>query len=172
MKDADWTKWSAIAEILSAVAIVITLLYLALQTSQNSQAIRAAAIQDLAAQDLSMSNLVVVYPEIMEFLVGSRELEAHEAQRLYGWLIGLLRTRESYYRQYILGVIDEDEYLRMEEPLLAVLTVQRINNLWQSQKAAFYGAFVDRIDNQLEGRETGPGIGRDAWLESVFGSPD
>ena len=34
MKQIDWTKWSSIAEILSAIAIVVTLIYLADQTNQ------------------------------------------------------------------------------------------------------------------------------------------
>ena len=39
MKSLDWTKWSAIAEIFSSVAILVTLIYLAIQTQQNTAAI-------------------------------------------------------------------------------------------------------------------------------------
>jgi hypothetical protein len=48
MTNVEWARWSAIAEILSAIAIVITLLYLAdqtrqlrVQTEQNSAALEA-----------------------------------------------------------------------------------------------------------------------------------
>lgn len=50
-----WTKWSSIAEILSAIAIaiVITLLYLAVQTNQISQQteLNNAALLSAARQE-------------------------------------------------------------------------------------------------------------------------
>ena len=47
MKHVDWTKWSAVAEIVSSIAILVTLGYLAIQTSQNTQAcIRQSMLTD------------------------------------------------------------------------------------------------------------------------------
>jgi hypothetical protein len=53
MSKVDWTKWSAIAEILSAIAIVFTLVYLAVQTQylaeqteQNNALMQAQARAD------------------------------------------------------------------------------------------------------------------------------
>ena len=177
MKATDWTKWSSIAEILSAVAILVTLLYLsiqtrylAIQTEQNTQAIRATAIQDLAEQDLAQTNQLVAYPEIVELMMTSRELENGEAARLYGWLTGFVRSRESYYRQYTLGVIDEDSYLRMESPFLYILEIEHINNFWQNSKGAFNSAFVERTDSQMEGRATKSG--EDDFIQGMFSRPD
>jgi len=176
MKATDWTKWSSIAEILSAVAILITLLYLsmqtrylAIQTEQNTQAIRATAIQGLAEQDMTNTNQLVAYPEIVELMMTSRELEKDEAARLYGWLTGFVRSRESYFRQYTLGVIDEDSYLRMESPFLFNLSIEHINNYWQNSKGAFNGAFVERTDSQIAGRETIPGV--DDFMKGMFNRP-
>jgi hypothetical protein len=163
-------KIAAIGEIVSSVAIVATLAYLAVQTEQNTQAIRATAIQGLAEQDMTNTNQLVAYPEIIDFLMTSRELKRDEAGRLYGWLTGFVRSRESYYRQYMLGVIDEESYQRMEGPFLGVLNIEHINNYWQSQKAAFDGAFVERIDSLIAGRETIPG--NDEFVEFVFGRPE
>ena len=177
MKATDWSKWSSIAEILSAVAILITLVYLsiqtrylAVQTEQNTQAIRATAIQGLAEQDLANTNQLVAYPEIIDFMTTSRELEWHEAGRLYGWLTGFVRSRESYYRQYMLGVIDEDSYQRMEAPFLVILNIEHINNYWQNQKTAFNSAFVARIDSQIAGVETVPRF--DEFVERIFSRPE
>ncbi len=36
MHESNWSKWSSIAEIVSSIAIVITLFYLAVQTQQNN----------------------------------------------------------------------------------------------------------------------------------------
>lgn len=43
MKNKTWSKWAAIAEIISSVAILITLAYLAIETRQNTDAIQTPA---------------------------------------------------------------------------------------------------------------------------------
>jgi len=42
MSKIDWAKWSAIAEVFGAVAIVVTLGYLAIQTQPNMAAVQAS----------------------------------------------------------------------------------------------------------------------------------
>ena len=93
-----------------------------------------------------------------------------KAARLYGWLTGFVRSRESYYRQYTLGVIDEDSYLRMESPFLYILEIEHINNFWQNSKGAFNSAFVERTDSQMEGRATKSG--EDDFIQGMFSRPD
>ena len=39
----NWTKWSSIAEIVSSIAILMTLIYLTLEIRQNTDAIQADA---------------------------------------------------------------------------------------------------------------------------------
>ncbi len=47
----NWTKLSAISEILSSVAILVTLIYLAIQTQQNADATQADTRQAILAAD-------------------------------------------------------------------------------------------------------------------------
>jgi len=47
----NWTKLSAISEILSSVAILVTLIYLGVQTQQNADAIQADTRQEILAAD-------------------------------------------------------------------------------------------------------------------------
>lgn len=72
----DWTKWSAVAEILSAVAIVFTLLYLAVQTryvadqtEQNNELLRAQAGYNLLQNRAEFRSRVISDPELAEFWV-------------------------------------------------------------------------------------------------------
>jgi hypothetical protein len=177
MKDTNWAKWSSVAEILSAVAILITLLYLsmqtrylAVQTEQNTQAIRATAIQGLAERDMAATDQLVTYPEIFDFMMVGQELEPDEAGRLYAWLTGFLRSRESYYRQYVLGVIDDESYQRMEGPLLFILQIRHVNNFWQNSKGGYDRGFVEHTDSQMAGQEINSGNGD--FLRDIFSRPE
>ena len=75
MKNVDWTKWSAVAEILSAIAIVLTLLYLAdqtrqlkVQTEQNNDLLQAQAGYALAQNQANNNALLRSSPEFADFL--------------------------------------------------------------------------------------------------------
>ena len=54
MKKIDWSKWSAIAEIASAVAIVVTLSYLALQTFYLAEQTEQSVVQTQQNNELLM----------------------------------------------------------------------------------------------------------------------
>ena len=79
MKQFDWTKSSAIAEILSAIAIVLTLAYLAIQTKQNTQALELGAYQDLMSQISQINTLAVENPEVAAWLLENRERRIPES---------------------------------------------------------------------------------------------
>ena len=64
MKEINWTKWSSISEIISSVAIIITLVYLSIQTEQNTDATSASATQSILASGQEFLQLVVDDPEL------------------------------------------------------------------------------------------------------------
>ena len=64
MKQINWSKWTSIAEIVSSFAIVITLIYLTIQTQQNTDAMRANSRDVLINSDLQIIQMVTEHPEI------------------------------------------------------------------------------------------------------------
>ena len=95
-------KWSAIAEILGAIAVLTTLAYLAVQTrylavqtEQNTAAIQAGVRQEMLATELDIPGREIEYPSLA--LVGrDGQPEADEERvQLNAYLLSLLRVRES-----------------------------------------------------------------------------
>ena len=60
----NWEALGAIGEIVGAVAVVITIAYLAVQIRQNSRSLRAAAYQDAVRSANDWSSLLVRDPEL------------------------------------------------------------------------------------------------------------
>jgi len=84
MKETNWTKWSSIAEIISSVAILITLIYLAIQTQQNTATLKSIAsqgLQDQVAQVLSIGLTTENFGVIYKGLDTPLELTNEEARR-------------------------------------------------------------------------------------------
>ena len=95
-------KTAALAEIVSSVAILITLAYLAIQTSQTNAALTASSRQASMETEVSIILAILDHPE------AATEL----ARRDENWprrqaLSALVRLREFSWYQYQNGVLDQ-----------------------------------------------------------------
>jgi len=109
MDKTDWTKWSAIAEILSSFAIVVTLFYLAVQTSQNTAAIQSSTRQGVLSGELWMLDKAIEYPSLGfgGEVVNAPGLSRDDRVRYENILNGHFRIRENLWLQYQNGALDK-----------------------------------------------------------------
>ena len=151
MNRVDWTKWSAIAEILSAIAIVVTLGYLAIQTQQNTAAIQASVRQSMLEADRESLYMGVDHP----FLYKRSGLSEDEELQLIGFMTAFMRTRENYWIQYRNGVLDRDTWESYRGALVIVIFSSEIGRrVWEAQTASglvFDRGFVDAINEWVAG---------------------
>ncbi len=144
-------KLSAIAELVSAVAIVVTLGYLAVETQQNTAAIQATVRQEMLASDLEILLYQMEYPHVMPGAYGGRELTADEEGQLMSWLIAFIRIRENHWLQYQNGVIDEATWASYRAPIASVLSQQFSRAFWEARTGAgrFDPGFVNDVNSLL-----------------------
>lgn len=103
----DWTAWSSIAEIVSSAAIVATLVYLALQIRQNTDAMQAAARAGAAQGDVDWLYRLVDHPDVGLLMRKEEPLTELEASQVNACLVAFMRLKEVNFRQYKAGVLDE-----------------------------------------------------------------
>ena len=106
----NWSKWSAIAEIISSIAILVTLIYLSIQTHQNLVATQANTRQTMITTDLNVLNAALDHPSVNIEMTTEKELSAKETNELSTWLIMLIRTREYQWFQYKNGLLDKQTW--------------------------------------------------------------
>ena len=149
MNTVDWPKWSAIAEIASSIAIVATLMYLAIQTQQNAGAILANSRNALIATEVALNQQVVDNAAIR--LVRSKANPTREElAQLEAWLISLVRTREHQWLQYRAGLLDESFWEAYVNALPAVLSNPIERAWWDFVKNEYFDReFVAEVDGLL-----------------------
>jgi hypothetical protein len=107
-------KVAAVAEIVSSIAIVVTLAYLAVQTQQNAAATLSNARQATLNAELALLLSVMEHPEIQTkrdtFLNDPGSLTAEELVRMRMSTVAFLRIREHMYLQYLAGILDEETW--------------------------------------------------------------
>ena len=118
-------KWALIAEIVSAVAIVLSLLFVGLQvrlgtaeTAANSRALEATVRESMLSADLTILNAALPYPSMVDLGLENWDEESHQ-RRMFSFMLG--RTRENYWKQRQNGMLDEETYLSYRETFLVAL---------------------------------------------------
>jgi hypothetical protein len=160
MSDSKWTKWSAIAEICSSIAILLTLFYLAIQTSQISRQteLNTAALLSGARQNALNTEIQMLYAEMdhAEIWLGPRlpSRDGYSDDVLLGILIdniAFFRVRENSWLQYQAGVLDEQLWHGYLQVLIQGLQDEPlVRECWDLTSGNFEASFVEAVDRNLQ----------------------
>lgn len=144
-------KLSALAELVSAVAIVVTLGYLAIQTRQNTAAVQAAVRQSMLIEDRELLFKQMEFPFVAAGEYNERELTREEQVQLISFLVAMVRVRENQWLQYQNGVIDEATWATYRVPLEIILSQPFSREWWQvrSKAGEFTEGFVNDVNDLL-----------------------
>ena len=144
----NWTMIAVIAEILSSAAVLVTLIYLAVQTRQNADAIQANTRQAILDADQQLIMAVMASPEL-DAIFFKPELTDDEKVRLSTFLLTHVRVRENNWFQYQAGVLDHVSWETYRTALILDLSTPRSRTWWQNLGSApgvFNAEFVSMID--------------------------
>ncbi len=125
MKSKQLQKWALGAEVISAVAVVLTIVFLAAQTMENTNAIQAQTFQELM-RDVNDWRMSLAYgngPPALGAALDKRRTEGWESlgedQKLVirGREVMLWGIYESSYFANQRGVLGDDEWIRFESAM-------------------------------------------------------
>ena len=158
MKNIEWAKWASVAEIISSVAILVTLLYLAIQTQQNTDSINSQSRQSLADSAVFEQTLWLQNPKLSSFIVdNSIRMTFEQKVQLDSLMLLSLTRREYAFRQYRAGVLDENIWKHEEEILALLLGTQRTRSWWDTiGRNSFSKDFADAVDSTIQGKPYHP----------------
>ena len=140
-------KWALCAEIVSAIAIVLSLIFVGMQvrlgteqTAANSRALEATVRESMLNADLSILQASIPYRNMQQFNPPANEEEANQ-QSMFAYM--LQRTRENYWKQHANGMLDEESYLSYRETFLQFLINSDYHpKLWKENRNYFVPGFV------------------------------
>ena len=145
----NWTKASSVAEILSSVAILITLVYLVVEIQQNAEATQADTRQAMLASDQQYLELYIDSPEL-SVLQFKADLSDEERIRLSYLLITFVRMRESNWLQYENGTLDDVTWQTYRLTLIGQLSTPQTRAWWQNFPVErIYGSEFISLVNEL-----------------------
>ena len=151
-------KLSALAELVSAIAIVVTLGYLAIQTQQNTAAVQASVRQTMLQDDMELIRQLSDYQFMYTGRSGDGELSDEDLVRLHTNILSLVRSRENQYLQYVNGVIDERSWRTYHSAIPAVLSTDFSRSWWKNRtgRGEFDEGFVSAVTSILDSNPPRP----------------
>ena len=124
--------WAAIGEIVGAIAIVVTLIYLAVQIRDGNRETRAATIQSALDTEMEMISVLTKNAEIWDKVVTGAPLAAGGEMRKGILLFNLLMVEtESRYHQFKAGYLDVESW-EGRLPAMQTLVKNPIYEIWRS----------------------------------------
>jgi hypothetical protein len=150
----NWEAVSAIGQIVGALAVVISLIYLAREIRSNARAARVASMQTL----IRWLGQLTEHPHLSElYYRGIHDFESLEGAELvrFGALVNQIFhiVNEMYY-QRLEGHLDPRVWHEVEAPLCEMIAYPGIQAWWRVRSHWFGEEFVKHI-NQLQ-QQAGP----------------
>jgi len=143
-----------IAEIVGGIAVVVSLIYLAVQVRQNTKSIRNSTLQANTALwssvlvSLSEPELVKAYAVGMS---GKTDIKPMQYTQFFLICRCLFVAFENQYYQYTQGALDRETYRGYERSMsYQLLSFAGFRVWWQQSRDAFSPAFVDHVDQLIE----------------------
>jgi hypothetical protein len=180
MTQTDWEAISAISQVIGSIAVVLSVLYLALQVHGSTRIARLAA-QDAAATALrevtrpfaENADLARVWSTGLEDL---QSLSAEDQTRFFHSTYQFLKAFETIHFHNVYGLMDEQIWQGWCGLLQHYIASPGMEHYWKLRQDLFskrFREFVQALDRPAERRTVGNLLGQEiAKSETTETNPD
>ena len=153
----NWDAIGAIGEIVGALAVVVSLVYLAVQVRAQIAESRETTTQLVAESFRRSGNIIAGDPNMAEIFIKARETESGlteaELVQLYGGIAQTFRFWEEAHRLYKRDRIDADMWDGMQKQFAAAMATGPVfQRVWEARRDYYnrdFQVYVDSLD-QIE----------------------
>jgi hypothetical protein len=149
----NWDAIGAVAELIGSAAVIITLLYLAIQTHSNGKVLRASAAWDSQMSFVAINEKLAdggVISEIMfRTLSDPDSLTPYEKYLLHRYLRGVFQRLQAQFALYTNGILDAEIWHLRREYIMALIDKnQLVKESWEldKQNRMLTKAFIEAMD--------------------------
>ena len=144
-----------LGEFIGSIAIIVTLIYLAMQVRQNTNALHAQTRQSLLSAGQTELFAMMENPDIMLAEMKTEPLTTQEHIRLGFWIAAAMRAREFAWLQYQNGVIDEVQW-HTEALAIQNLLLPPVSRAWWESvgRRIFSAEFASFVDDLIRDQPT------------------
>ncbi len=149
----DLAVISTLAQVASALGVIVSLVYLAVQVRQNTRAVRNSTHHDLTLTRLDYIAMIVQSPELSRILrLGAQDqanLNEEERHRFDLIMYYLFSAGENFYYQNRQGVLDPEQWDRWCGTLRYYFTQPGIRTWFEKSPPRFAASFSEFLGQEF-----------------------
>ena len=168
----NWDAIGALAELLGAAGVIISIIYLARQVSHNTQATRLDATFRVMESTVGTSGLPLVNDaelggRLFAALQGERPSDPGELLQVQAWCFVTLKTIENAFYQFQHGSLDPAVWQNWADWWAPWLRLPGFRAYWEDRRDVFLPDFREVVDSWMQagGTQAMPGVGEAAKRE-------
>ena len=143
----NWEAIGASGEVLGAAAVLITLIYLAIQVKQNVKLTKASIRESRTA---ASQRVLLAIKEEAELITKTKPLTPAEELRVVLAYSTMFRDWEAYLYQYQQGLLDESEWLAIASAIENSLQRDLVRKVWRQRRHIYSESLRREVDQHLE----------------------
>ncbi len=140
-----------IGEFVGAVAVVVSLLYLAIQIRQNTRSLRAQAHQSITSHIAELNRTIVESAEVASImeqgLADPLQLSAADRRRFNAYNSARFRHYDNLFYQYRAGTLEESQWRGFDNLLRFHFEQPGIERWWQENTPYYSDEFVGYVSH-------------------------
>jgi hypothetical protein len=140
----------SLGEFTSGLAVVVTLIYLALQIRHNTRAVRSSMHQDMVESTLRIAESVSDNPDVGRIVLKADEdydnLTKVEQIRFEAYAERVFGNFESVFYSYRNSMVEQDLWESWESSYLTDISRASMRRFWHEQRPLHLRDYMDFID--------------------------
>jgi hypothetical protein len=148
---------ASIGEIVSGIAVIISLVYLAIQIKTNTEAERSATYQSIVSDFGALNNTMASTPELSHLFVEAMEnyleLTPDQKARISQLFFQCFRYFENMFYQHRKGYLDEEVWVGWKRLMLTYYSRPGFQTWWGHRREVFSEPFAAFLETEKPDRK-------------------
>lgn len=143
-----------LGEFVSAVGVVVSLVYLTHEMRQNTVSVRAASFNSMVQNSIRLLERTFAHPELAEFLTRAEQdpsaLTQEERRRWDAYMTAVYRHFGNLVYQYRVGALDQEMWESYERTLRDHLRTPSWGQWFHANRHVFSDALQDHVERLMD----------------------
>ena len=148
----NWDAIGAVAELVGAIGVIVSLVYLATQIRQGARAQRAATLQAVSESITQAGEELARDERVGLFLRGLDDFSSladEDRFRVHLVLVGLFRRFENLVLQEELALVDPEIAAAFLKPVHGMASLPGVQDWWRQWRGIFSTQFASYVDEAI-----------------------
>lgn len=142
-----------VSEMISVVAVVVSLIYVGIQVRQNTQAVRNSTLQNISENQLNVYGLLAAHGDLSEVVFQAATGEGSELGpdrfRYTAWMHTAIRSLENAFYQHREGALNERNWRALCRQYGPILHAGLNSKYWEERSFMYGEEFRRFVDDEL-----------------------